>query len=110
VAEVDGDVPGAGFAAGEFAGVAEGDGEVAGAGFAAGELAGVAAAAGAAEVAGDVPGAGWACGDAGEAAGLAAFVLDGGGAFSSSTGARFPTFAKSGPILILPSKTGRSKR
>jgi hypothetical protein len=55
--------------------------------------------------------AGEAAGDAaglvaGEAAGPA---LAGGGAFSSPEGARFPMFDKSGPILVLPIKTGRSK-
>jgi hypothetical protein len=62
-------------------------------------------------------GAGDAFGDAaafGEAAafGCAAFVAgdaDGTG-LSASAGARFPMFERSGPNLILPSSTGRSKR
>jgi hypothetical protein len=92
------------FGAGEFAG-ALGAGEVAalGAGevaaFGAGEVAafdaGGVAAFGAGEAAGEAPGPG--------------LVLEGGGAFWSSDGARLPMFARSGPTLILPSKAGRSK-
>ena len=47
---------------------------------------------------------------AGLVAGPAGVGFAVGGAFSSSTGARFPMFDKSGPNLILPSTTGRSKR
>ena len=65
--------------------------------FGGGEMTGEAAA-----EAGGAAGTGLVAGPAG--VGLA------GGAFSSSTGARFPIFDKSGPNLILPSTTGRSKR
>jgi hypothetical protein len=48
--------------------------------------------------------------DAGEAAGDAdGLVLGAGVGDGSSAGARFPIFDKSGPNLILPSITGRSK-
>jgi hypothetical protein len=89
-----------------------GDGEAFGA-TATGEVAGDAAGVAAGDAAGEAPevgAGGLAPGDACGAADGAGLVLAGGGAFSSSTGARLPIFDKSGPTLILPSSTGRSKR
>ena len=70
---------------------------------------GVTAATVAGEIAGEAPAVGLLAAGAElgapEAAGLAA-----GAASSFSTGALFPMFTRSGPNLILPSMTGRSKR
>ena len=70
----------------------------------------VTAAAFAGETAGEPAGAALGAGDACGVVGPVGVGLALAGAFSSSTGALFPMFAKSGPNLILPSKTGRSKR
>ena len=81
-------------------------GEAPGAAGAAGEVAGGGEAAGAGDVDGEALGAGLVAGDVGPV-GVGLATAD---AFSSSTGARFPTFDKSGPNLIFPNATGRSKR
>ena len=102
-----------GAGAGEFAATAEDDGDGAAvAGAAAGEVAAFAAGAFAAgEVTGAAAGevAAFAAGEVPGAADGAGLVLDGGGAFWSSDGARFPMFDKSGPTRIFPSNAGRSK-
>ena len=94
-----------GAGAGEVAAFAAGAGEVAAFAAGAGEVAEFGAGAG------DVAAFGAGAGDV-AAFGCGAFAAgdaDGTG-LASSTGARLPIFARSGPNLIFPSSTGRSKR